>query len=110
MMADRSAAADKQPHPIYSDRWADGTVRARFPGPALTHGQHAYQHRGLPEDLRLSIEDSRRGVIADQGGADALTTLQAGYIARLCDVDVAIRLLQNDLIQRGMFTGRGRVR
>jgi hypothetical protein len=104
------ADAEKQPHPIHPDRWADGTVR---PGneTALKHGARRFEQRGvLPADLKVSVDEFREGLISDQGGVEALTTLQAGYVRRLTEIEVLVRLLQNDLVARGAFTQRGRVR
>jgi hypothetical protein len=88
----------------------DGTQRPGFPGPALKHKMYSYRERGLPADLKLSVDEFRTGIVSDLGGADALTTLQIAYVQRLCDVEVAVRLLTNDLAVRGVFTARGRVR
>jgi hypothetical protein len=61
-------------------------------------------------DLQQSIAEFRSGIISDLGGSSELTTIVGGYIRRLCDVEVALRLLQNDLVTRGLFTPKGRVR
>jgi hypothetical protein len=102
---------DKQPHPLYADRWADGTVRVGN-DVARKHGADsgAVKRGQLPEDLRVTIDEFRSGLITDQGGAEELTTLQAGYITRLTDLEVCSRLLQADLVARGLITPKGRVR
>ena len=101
----------KQPHPRHPDRWADGTVRVDNQV-ARKHGaDSAAVKRGeVPADLRQSIDDFRAGLIADQGGATALTTLELAYILRLTEIEVCCRLLQNDLVNRGLHTQKGRVR
>jgi hypothetical protein len=104
--------SDRVPHPGHPDRWADGTVR---PGnqTARTHGVRAFEARGdgtLPADLRVSVDEFRAQIIADRGGIDNLTAIEAGYIAKLTDVDVMSRLLMADLRERGVFTPKGRVR
>lgn len=105
--------SEKVPHPIYPDRWADGTQRPGFPGPALKHGVHSFETRGsaaLPTDLRVSVEEFRSQVVADRGGMDHLTAIEGGYIRRLGELETVARLLASDLAQRGLFTPRGRVR
>ena len=108
-MADEPAG--KTPHPDHADRWADGTVRAENQV-ARKHGaDSAAVRRGeVPPELRQSIDDFRGGLISDHGGPGALTTLESAYILRLTEVEVVLRLLQNDLVHRGLHTPRGRVR
>lgn len=102
--------AEKTPHPIYPDRWRDGTVRAGNEV-ALKHGMRRFEQRGeLPPDLRVTTEEFRESLISDQGGAEELTAIRAGYVRRLTEVETCVRLLSNDLVQRGLFTPRGRVR
>jgi hypothetical protein len=104
-------AGGKQPHPFYPDRWADGTVRPENQT-ARKHGvDSAAVRRGeVPHELRQSVDEFRAGVISDQGGRTALTTLQAAYIVRLTEIDVCCRMLENDLVRRGLHTKGGRVR
>jgi hypothetical protein len=104
------ADAEKVPHPDYPDRWSDGTLR-QGNETALKHGLRRFEQRGaVPDELRVTTEEFRDGLVADQGGADALTTVRAGYCRRLSEIETCVRLLQNDLVQRGLFTPRGRVR
>jgi hypothetical protein len=103
--------AHEKPHPLYSDRSADGTVRAGNQVARKSGIYSAAVKRGeVPTELRLSVDEFRAGLISDRGGASELTTIEAGYITRLCDIEVCCRLLQNDLVTRGMFTAKGRVR
>lgn len=88
-------------------RFAPGTQAGR------RHGVRAFQVRGeaaLDADQRTALEAFRGGVEADQGGASELTTIGAGYVRRLCEMEVICDLLAVDLATRGMFTQRGRVR
>jgi hypothetical protein len=88
-------------------------VRAGHPGPALKHGVRAFEVRGesaLPADLRVSVEDFRSQVIADNGGLTELTAVQAGYIRRLSELEATARLLAADLTSNGLFTAKRRVR
>jgi hypothetical protein len=80
---------------------------------AFKHGLRAFETRGeptLPADLRVSVEDFRQQVVADRGGVENLTAIEAGYIRRLGELETACRLLAGDLASRGLFTPRGRVR
>lgn len=110
---DRDDTVDtKRAHPVDPGRWADGTLRQGFSGPALKSGVYSagVKRHEVPTDLRQSIDAFRAGLISDQGGASELSTIQAGYLTRLCDVEVCCRLIQNDLVTRGLFTAKHRVR
>jgi len=99
-------------HPADPDRCGNGHVLAGNQA-ARTHGVRQFEQRGaaaLPADLRVSVDEFRAQVIADRGGVDALSAIEAGYIAKLTDVEVMSRLLMADLRSRGVFTAKGRVR
>jgi hypothetical protein len=103
---------EKRPHPTFSERWADGTVREGNQT-ARKHGVRAFEQRGpaaLPDVLRQTVEEFREAVIADRGGLTELSTLEAAYIRRLAEVEATARLLAHDLASRGLTTPRGRVR
>jgi hypothetical protein len=53
--APSSAATEKRPHPLYPDRWADGTTRPGFPGPALQYGPSSAQLRARREAERAHL-------------------------------------------------------
>ena len=100
----------KQPHPTDPRRWSDGTVR---PGAALhlTHGAYAEGPRRAQLADRLGdLAGFRAALESDHGGADTLTTIRAGYVRRLTEVEGLCRLLGSDLVTRGIFTAKGRVR
>lgn len=76
-------------------------------------GVRAFEEHGeaaLPQELRDDVAVFRSGVETDQGGESELTTIGAGYVRRLSEVEAIVRLLGADLQQRGLFTKRGRVR
>jgi hypothetical protein len=76
---------------------------------ALKHGLRRYQTTGrLPEDLRISAEDFRAGIISDQGGLDELSTVQAGLVRLLFNCEVGTRILLNEVLKRGIDTAPGR--
>jgi len=103
----------KQPHPIYPDRWADGTVRPGFSGPALKTGRYCKDPTKLPVEMQDAVGDLssfRAGIVSDRGGASELATIDAGYVDRLVEAEGLVRLLGHDLRVRGVFSVRGRVR
>jgi hypothetical protein len=103
--------AENQVHPQYSDRTLDGRVRTGNQVARKSGIYSAAIKRGeVPADLRQSVDEFRAGLIADAGGTSALTTIQASYIAERCDLDVCRRMLMNELVTRGLFTAKGRVR
>lgn len=78
---------------------------------ALKHGLHAFKTRGeLPADLVAEMVEFRQAVEADQGGADQLSAIAAGYVRRLTELETIAQLLAGDLAARGLFTARGRMR
>jgi hypothetical protein len=80
---------------------------------ARRHGLRAFQLHGdttLAAELRAELAEFREGVERDQGGAEELTTLGAGYVRRLSEVEAICVLLGADLQTRGLLTRRGRVR
>lgn len=100
-------------HATDPTRCDKGHPLAGYPGPALKHGVRAYQARGeaaLPDDLRVSVADFQAQIVADRGGADNLTAIEAGYVRRMAELETVTRLLASDLATRGMFTTKGRVR
>jgi len=99
-------------HSTADDRCARGHVLAGN-ATARKHGAYAYENRGpaaLPADLRMSVEEFRHGIIRDKGGPDNLTTLQAGAISNITDIEVVKRLYVAEITRRGAFTERGRER
>jgi len=105
--------ANKRPHPVHEDRWEDGTQRPGFPGPARKHGLYSFEAHGqvaLPDDLRVSVEDFRNEIVSDLGGTEELTAIAKGYVRGLVDMETCRRLLQADIVKRGLVTPKGRVR
>jgi len=100
-------------HPTDATRCESGHPLVGSPGPAFKHGVYAYQNRGpqgLPPDLRLSVEEFQHGVICDRGGRDNLTTLKAGSISKIKDIEAVLRLYNAEIMRRGVFTEGGRER
>lgn len=88
-------------------RFTAGNQDARRSGVRAfeTHGAAA-----LPSELRDAQAAFYSALEADQGGAGELTTIGAGYVRRLTELETICRLLGADLQARGLFTRRGRVR
>jgi hypothetical protein len=106
-------APERQPHPLYPDRWADGTQRPGFPGPALKDGRYSADPSKLPASMQEAIGDIeafRVGLESDQGGADEIETIRRGYVHRLTEAETLVRLLGHDLRVNGVFTVKRRVR
>lgn len=77
----------------------------------LTHGAYARGHRPPELLARLGDLDAFRASLeADQGGREELTTIRNGYITRIVEVEALCRLLGADIVERGIFTKRGRTR
>jgi hypothetical protein len=95
----------KEPHPTLPGRWADGTIA---PGGVLRPPAV-----GVPEVEVINrlgdLDGFQSGLEQDQGGSD-LPTIRSGYIKRLTEIEGLCRLLGADLVARGIFTPRGRVR
>ena len=80
---------------------------------ARKHGVRQFEQHGervLPPDLRQTTDDFRAAVISDRGGVETLTTIEAGYVRRLAELETVARLLAADLAYRGLFTPKARVR
>lgn len=88
-------------------RFTEGNQAAR------RHGLKAFARHGeasMPPELRQHLDDFRTGLANDQGGPESLSTVAAGYVSRLVEVEAVACLLGEDLQRRGLFTTRGRVR
>jgi hypothetical protein len=105
------------PEPLANEA---GATSGRDPAGRFTAGNVAAVKSGIyaagfkrgdvPADLRMTAEDFRDGIVADLGGLSEMSTIERAYAQRLSDIDVTARMLLNDLIRRGLFTERGRVR
>jgi hypothetical protein len=110
-----SAIRAKRPHPVYANRWSDGTQRKDAEGIALKKGLYVQDRSKLPESYRkalANLEGFNGALVQHQGGAEALTgePIRSGYIERLTEAEAIVRLAVRDLIVNGIYTPRGRVR
>lgn len=83
------------------------------PGSALhlIHGAHAKAPLRAALAARLGDLDAfRAGLESDQGGADTLSTIRTGYVRRQAELEAVCRLLGADLVERGIFSRKGRTR
>jgi hypothetical protein len=67
---------------------------------ARTHGERGNIGR-IPTELRQSADEFQAQVVADLGGLDTLTAIERGYVAKLCDTEVRIRLHMREIHRRG---------
>jgi hypothetical protein len=105
---------EKQPHPTDPHRWADGTLRAGNDN-AVKTGVYSAAARAQaatkPSDFaRQTVDDFIAGVIADMGGESELSSIELAYIEVLRDLSITRQMFVADLIRRGLFTSKGRVR
>ena len=80
---------------------------------AVTKGLYVRDRSRLPQTMQDALGDLdgfRTALESDQGGADAMTIIQAGYVRRLVEVEALCRLLGADLRAHGIFTAKRRVR
>jgi hypothetical protein len=76
------------------------------PGPRTT-GVYARQQ---PADLVMTADELERGIVADLGGIENLSTLERSHIRKLRDLEITIRLLAGDIARNNLLTPGGRVR
>lgn len=77
------------------------------------HGMYSFRDRGdraVPTDLRTSADDMLAGIVADKGGAEAMTTLKREYAQQVRTLRVMLDLIGNYLVRNGLTTPRGRIR
>lgn len=75
----------------------------------VTHGLYRYrQTAALPADLRVSVDEFRDALIADQGGLDELSAIRAGLCRVLVDCEVGRRLLMTEVVKKGIDSKPGR--
>jgi len=71
---------------------------------ARTNGLYARQPS--PE-LVMTADDLAAGIISDLGGAEALSTLELAYVAKLRSIDILARVAANVVVQEGLKTRAG---
>lgn len=103
----------KPPHPTDPARWADGTLR---PGntAALVHGAHSNQVKAgtltAQDDARQARIERERGILADLGGEDTLSTIARDQVGRYAELGIVADYLWANLATNGVLTGKGRQR
>ncbi len=97
MPGDRICGAG--PHPSNPDMCAGGHFLP-LNGAARTHGERGNIGR-IPTELRQSADEFQAQVVADLGGLDTLTAIERGYVAKLVDTEIRIRLHMREIHRRG---------
>jgi hypothetical protein len=79
--------------------WLKGNQAAR------KHGTFA---RHQPLDVIMNSDQLLEGLVADKGGADAMSTLARSLAAKLRDTDILLALNKRTIIHEGVDTAPGR--
>lgn len=112
--AEPLAAVEKQPHPHFPDRWADGTTRPGYPGPGLKHGAYSglVAAGTLPSqaEAAAAILARQADIVADKGGSDVVGVILRGSIQRHVKLEVIETTLWDNLQKHGTLTGKGKSR
>lgn len=109
-----SEPIEKQPHPVYVDRWTDGTMRPGHPGPAFVHGARSALAAvgALPQQEHVAdlLLTSEAAILKDLGGVDAVSALALGQVKRHVKLALIEATLWDSLQRLGLVTGKGRTR
>lgn len=97
---------NKAAHPLYSNRWADGTQRLHADGIARKHPKMATD----TADVQQRLREDRDAIIADRGGAENLSRILISASGELAFVLFALDQWKAHFIDKGLTTRRGRVR
>jgi hypothetical protein len=100
------SAQPKQPHPLYPERWSDGTQRPAVNGIARKYPKVETSGPIVEQALR----DRQAAILTDRGGPGSLTTLQQTAIARLTHVVLFIASWEDYFKRSDPYTRQGRVR
>ena len=105
-------AVGKTPHPVHVDRFADGTTRPGFPGPALRDGRRSELVRaGIRADgadMRAVLNERTSAIVADRGGDVGEVMTQT--IRRFVETTAISEHLLDNILAFGPLTGKGRQR
>jgi len=100
--------------PASAETRAERAPNGRFlPGHQVTlkAGIARFKNYGaLEPELAEARAADLAGLVADRGGAAALSTAETALVERAANVITLCRLYERDLAARGPFTPRGRVR
>jgi hypothetical protein len=110
---------DLQPAALFAETPAsgppnDGRFRKGEPGPALRHGGRSRLVAAglLPEqaEAREALAERVAAIVADLGGAEALTALADGMVERHARLELVDDYLFANVQRLGPLTGKGRTR
>lgn len=74
---------------------------------ARQHGVYASQQSA---ELAAEVDAFLAGLLSDLGGESELSTVELAYVARLCRLELTLRLLETDIAASGLVTPAGGVR
>jgi len=89
--------------------WACSACGSFLPGNSVAR-THGLRSQRQPADLTMTADEVERGLVADNGGADELSTLERRYVRHIRNVEITLGLLMNDIARHGLLTKGGRVR
>lgn len=94
---------------LRSVRDEQGRFVAGSPGPRLTHGLRSATLTEVPE-LADKMRDIAQAIETELGGVENLTTLKRVAVKEASRLSLIVDSLGDDLLTRGVLTGKGRTR
>lgn len=96
----------KQPHPLYPNRWADGTQRSN------TVSLNRKYPRVERDDAAVAIVIAQTvdSIARDRGGRENLTTLQQRAIDHVVECDLLLQAWREYFREQRPYTRQGRMR
>jgi len=96
----------KQAHPVYANRWSDGTQRSN----AVSINRKYPQVDRDDAAVALVIAQSVDAIARDRGGRENLTTLQQRAIDHVVECDLLLQAWRNYFREQRPYTRQGRMR
>lgn len=100
------SAQPKQPHPLYPERWSDGTQRPAVNGIARKYPKVDRDDAAVA----LVITQTVDAIARDRGGRENLTTLQQRAIDHVVECDLLLQAWRNYFREQRPFSRQGRMR
>jgi hypothetical protein len=104
--APSESGAAKQPHPLYANRWSDGTQR---PSAVSLNRKYPRVERDYGA-VALVIVQTTDAIACDRGGRDNLTTLQQRAIDHVVECDLLLQAWREYFRRERPYTRQGRMR
>lgn len=86
-----------------------GRFMAGMPGPRLTHGLRSATLTDVPA-LAEAHREKTAAIVADLGGIENIATLKMSAVNEAARLSLIVDSLGDDLLVRGVLTGKGRTR